>query len=231
MGDFGFSTDSSGTALNTFCGSPPYAAPELFCDEDYYGPPVDIWAMGVLLYFMLSGNMPFRGDTVPKLKEKILEGQYHMPNNLTPACKDLISGLLTRDVSERYTMDDICNSVWIRGNGHNNNAPCSSSHSGVGGSKSTLTASFNTEDTIDQEVLHSLQQLGIPISNTKQLFGEPRNPIAGAYRILLHRKHTAGLNSVIPKNGNSVSHEEKKVLVEEEMTTAGRRKSKFCIIL
>ncbi|VDO73180.1 unnamed protein product [Haemonchus placei] len=68
--DFGFSCmlPSAAEQLKTFCGSPPYAAPELFRDESYNGPKVDIWALGVLLHFMLIGVTPFRGETVPELK-------------------------------------------------------------------------------------------------------------------------------------------------------------------
>uniref|UniRef100_A0A8U8B159 non-specific serine/threonine protein kinase n=1 Tax=Geospiza parvula TaxID=87175 RepID=A0A8U8B159_GEOPR len=95
VGDFGFSTISKrDETLKTFCGSPPYAAPELFRDENYIGIYVDIWALGILLYFMMTGSMPFRADTVGKLKKCILEGTYTLPPCLSENCQKLIKGVL-----------------------------------------------------------------------------------------------------------------------------------------
>jgi len=76
VGDFGFSTTGyKGQLLTTFCGSPPYAAPELYRDEAYEGGPVDVWAMGVMLYFMTEGRLPFIGTSIPNLKRNILNGK------------------------------------------------------------------------------------------------------------------------------------------------------------
>lgn len=76
--------------LDTFCGSPPYAAPELFSDDHYIGGPVDIWALGVLVYFMVIGNMPFRAPTVPALRAAVLKGEFCLPSHLSLPCTRLI---------------------------------------------------------------------------------------------------------------------------------------------
>jgi serine/threonine protein kinase len=216
VGDFGFSTHSSGNMLDTFCGSPPYAAPELFADNCYQGELVDIWAMGVMLYYMLSGVMPFRGETIPKLKAKILEGKYNKLDCLTPVCQDLISGLLMKEPEERFIMEDIYSSMWLRtGSTAMELNPSKNSlltktnsrsklpilsrgdevvdSSAILGSASVsaLDASFDSDSdsTPDSEVLQNMESLGVPIACNNLLVGEPRNAIAGTYRILVHRKH------------------------------------------
>lgn len=97
LADFGFSTqliNGPWQHLDTFCGSPPYAAPELFSDDHYIGGPVDVWALGVLLYFMVVGNMPFRAPTVPALRSAVLKGDYTLPPQLTVPCDRVIQRIL-----------------------------------------------------------------------------------------------------------------------------------------
>ena len=239
VGDFGFSTQSKGNMLDTFCGSPPYAAPELFQDNSYQGELVDIWAMGVMLYYMVSGIMPFQGETIPQLKAKILNGKFTMPGGLTPVCQDLISGLLTNNPDERFVMDDIFGSMWLRTGStcielhpskrnlkHKTsskiNLPKISRDSGVvdtyaAGSTSALGASFSAEaeTTPDREVLLSMEMLGVPYSDESLLIGEPRNPIAGTYRILLHRKHLSELTEKNREGSDPITVQKRKKKISD----------------
>ncbi|KAK7884216.1 hypothetical protein WMY93_027339 [Mugilogobius chulae] len=113
LADFGLSNHfQKGTLLQTFCGSPLYAAPEIVQGLPYQGPEVDCWALGVLLYALVYGSMPFDGATPKILTEQITQGRYRRSHPPSDACA-LIDWLLTVCVEDRATVEDVANHWWV----------------------------------------------------------------------------------------------------------------------
>lgn len=78
--DFGLgNTWQKEVKLETFCGSPYYAAPEMIAATPYTGPEVDVWSMGVVLYAMVSGRLPFDSSCMRVLYNAIMNGDYSIP--------------------------------------------------------------------------------------------------------------------------------------------------------
>ncbi|XP_030368192.1 serine/threonine-protein kinase NIM1 [Strigops habroptila] len=182
VGDFGFSTVSKrDETLNTFCGSPPYAAPELFRDENYVGVYVDIWALGILLYFMTTGIMPFRADTVAKLKKCILEGTYSLPSCLSETCQKLIKGVLQPVPTKRYSVKLIMNSEWMQGIQY----PKPLQPFKLDPRYLSDISMLKEEDI---EVKNTLEDLGITEEHIQNNQGkDARSSVTGVYRIVLHK--------------------------------------------
>ena len=107
--DFGLSNSyKHGDLLNTPCGSPCFAAPEMLDGKKYNGLFTDIWSTGVVLYFMLSrGELPFNEEDRTKLYNKIKKCEFNMPNNISDIGKDIIMKLLERNPNKRIKIDEI----------------------------------------------------------------------------------------------------------------------------
>uniref|UniRef100_UPI0037E92E31 serine/threonine-protein kinase SIK3 homolog isoform X1 n=1 Tax=Semicossyphus pulcher TaxID=241346 RepID=UPI0037E92E31 len=115
IADFGFSNlFSQGQLLKTWCGSPPYAAPELFEGKEYDGPKVDIWSLGVVLYVLVCGALPFDGSTLQNLRARVLSGKFRIPFFMSTDCEYLIRHMLVLEPSRRLTMEQICKNKWMR---------------------------------------------------------------------------------------------------------------------
>lgn len=114
IADFGFSnTFSAGNKLDTFCGSPPYAAPELFQGKKYDGPEVDVWSLGVILYTLVSGSLPFDGQNLKELRERVLRGKYRIPFYMSTDCENLLKKFLVLNPARRGTLEMIMRDKWI----------------------------------------------------------------------------------------------------------------------
>ncbi|XP_044251523.1 serine/threonine-protein kinase MARK2 [Drosophila takahashii] len=114
IADFGFgNTFEPNVQLETFCGSPPYAAPELFRGMKYAGPEVDSWSLGVVLYTLVSGSLPFDGGNLKELRDRVLRGKYRVPYYITLDCENLIRKFLVLNPAKRTTLSAVMSDKWI----------------------------------------------------------------------------------------------------------------------
>jgi maternal embryonic leucine zipper kinase len=114
--DFGLCAKPKGgmeNLLRTCCGSPAYAAPELICGKSYLGAEADLWSMGVLLYALLCGYLPFDDDNINLLYKKIQQGKYELPAWLTADSSHLLADLLQVDPKKRITMQQLVFHPWV----------------------------------------------------------------------------------------------------------------------
>ncbi|KAI8970572.1 Pkinase-domain-containing protein, partial [Trametes punicea] len=114
LGDFGFTREfERGSLLETFCGTTGYAAPEMLMAKKYLGPEVDIWSLGVILYTLLTGTLPFDDDDERVMREKVIKGEYDDPEWLSDESRDLIRNILQVDPSKRLTIPQILTHPWF----------------------------------------------------------------------------------------------------------------------
>ncbi|XP_057584568.1 NUAK family SNF1-like kinase 2 [Hippopotamus amphibius kiboko] len=113
IADFGLSNlYHQGKFLQTFCGSPLYASPEIVNGKPYTGPEVDSWSLGVLLYILVHGSMPFDGQDHKTLVKQISNGAYRQPPKPSDAC-GLIRWLLMVNPTRRATLEDVASHWWV----------------------------------------------------------------------------------------------------------------------
>ncbi len=110
--DYGFSTCvPNEKKIKIFCGTPSYMAPEIVQKTEYCGPPADVWALGVLLFTILSGQFPYRGATDEALYDKICRADCSLlpevKEKLSPAAKDLLTRLFEIKAIDRPTACEI----------------------------------------------------------------------------------------------------------------------------
>lgn len=84
LGDFGFTREyEKGTYMETFCGTTGYASPEMLLGKKYLGPEVDVWSLGVILYCLLTGTLPFDDDDESVMRDMIIQDDFEDPEWLS----------------------------------------------------------------------------------------------------------------------------------------------------
>ncbi|XP_067849492.1 serine/threonine-protein kinase SIK1 isoform X2 [Heptranchias perlo] len=178
IADFGFGNFYKlGEPLSTWCGSPPYAAPEVFEGKEYEGPHLDVWSLGVVLYVLVCGSLPFDGPTLPVLRQRVLEGRFRIPFFLSEDCESLIRRMLVVDPAKRITVSQIKQHHWIQ-------AEVSLQEPLV---YSVKDYNSNLGD-YNQQVLGLMHSLGIDRQKTvESLQNSSYNHFAAIYYLLLER--------------------------------------------
>ncbi|KAJ1512887.1 Serine/threonine-protein kinase brsk1 [Coelomomyces lativittatus] len=183
IADFGMaSLQRKGKFLETSCGSPHYASPEIVRGTKYDGLLSDIWSSGVILFALLSGNLPFDDENIRRLLGKVKSGRYHMPSHLSDEAKDLVSRMLQVDPSHRIKMQEILDHPWF------NLAP-----KGIEAQASIFRNSGKAEPVkeVDAEILKSMMSLGWSDKDhlVKALKSNKANHEKAFYRLYYEHQH------------------------------------------
>ncbi|PRQ72453.1 Protein kinase-like domain-containing protein, partial [Rhodotorula toruloides] len=114
IADFGMAAlEREGRLLETSCGSPHYASPEIVAGENYHGSSSDIWSCGIILYALLTGVLPFGHADIRTLLSLVKRGEYYMPPELPRDAQDLLRRMLVVDPEKRIRMDEIRAHPWV----------------------------------------------------------------------------------------------------------------------
>jgi serine/threonine protein kinase len=173
--DFGLAAFfAPGKKLRVHCGSPSYAAPEIVGRKLYEGPPVDVWSLGVVLFAMLAGFLPFHSSTGNKqeLCQKIMAGTYNAPDYLSPSARDLLGRMLTVDPDARITLAEVAAHPWTRSSGPQWELPTTNCYSLSG------TTSASGSGGMHQQQQQQHQVVLIPHGGTSSGSGAASGPQA-----------------------------------------------------
>jgi len=196
--DFGLSnTYQEEQLLQTACGSPCYAAPEMIAGQMYAPPMVDIWSCGVILFALVCGYLPFEDQNHTELYKKILAAEYEMPNFISAEVADLIRCMLTTDPAERLKLDGIRQHAWYR--------------------QIPEASLRDREDTgnLDEDILEQLDSYGFPREYAmKCLKTNKHNHVTTTYHLIKEKRLRSKSQG---KNATS------QVIADLDATAAGER--------
>ncbi|KAF7204520.1 serine/threonine-protein kinase BRSK2 isoform X1 [Nothobranchius furzeri] len=185
IADFGMASLQVGDSLlETSCGSPHYACPEVIRGEKYDGRRADVWSCGVILFALLVGALPFDHDNLRQLLEKVKSGVFHMPHFIPPDCQSLLKGMIEVNPEKRLTLEAIQKHSWYQGG---RNEPCPEQPP----PRRVCVRRISSLTELDPDVLDSMHSLGCfrdRVKLTRDLQCEEENQEKMIYYLLLDRK-------------------------------------------
>uniref|UniRef100_A0A8C1PVE5 Si:dkey-16p21.7 n=1 Tax=Cyprinus carpio TaxID=7962 RepID=A0A8C1PVE5_CYPCA len=185
IADFGMASLQVGDSLlETSCGSPHYACPEVIRGEKYDGRRADVWSCGVILFALLVGALPFDHDNLRQLLEKVKSGVFHMPHFIPPDCQALLRGMIEVNPEKRFTLEEIQKHPWYQGG---RNEPCPEQPP----PRRVCVKRILSLTDLDPDVLESMHSLGCfrdRVKLTRDLQCEEENQEKLIYYLLLDRK-------------------------------------------
>ncbi|KAJ0060131.1 hypothetical protein NL108_003979, partial [Boleophthalmus pectinirostris] len=185
IADFGMASLQVGDSLlETSCGSPHYACPEVIRGEKYDGRRADVWSCGVILFALLVGALPFDHDNLRQLLEKVKSGVFHMPHFIPPDCQSLLKGMIEVNPEKRLTLECIQKHPWYQGS---RSEPCPEQPP----PRRVCVRRILSLTELDPDVLDSMHSLGCfrdRVKLTRDLQCEEENQEKLIYYLLLDRK-------------------------------------------
>ncbi|KAF2652246.1 kinase-like protein [Lophiostoma macrostomum CBS 122681] len=177
--DFGFTREYEGKTnyLQTWCGTVCYSAPEMLKGERYAGEKVDVWSLGIILYALLVGELPFDDDDETVTKMKILKEEPKYPEHFPQQAKELCQSLLSKRPILRPTLADILQNPWL-----SEHAPRQQEIL-----KLQQPPPFSTD--LEKEVLQRMRAAGVDIDLViENVLAQRCDSLAGWWALLLEKE-------------------------------------------
>lgn len=177
--DFGFTREYEGKAsyLQTFCGTVCYSAPEMLKGEKYAGEKVDVWSLGVILYALLCGELPFDDDDDNVTRTKILSSEPKWPDHITPDARSLMGILLSKRPLLRPALSDILTHPFLAEHAPQQQAIL----------KLQQPAPFTT--SLEKETLERMRSAGVDIDQViENVLARRCDALAGWWSLLIEKE-------------------------------------------
>ncbi|XP_066206307.1 sperm motility kinase 3A-like [Saccopteryx leptura] len=208
--DFGLGRKVEKDELKTYCGTKWFMAPEMLQCRTYEGRKVDIWGLGVILFQMVTGELPFKDRDLTKVKKKIMAGKFTIPGFLSVECQALLKKLMALNPSERSAAEEILKDPWV------NN-----------GQKEHLKPYGDVpRGNLDPEIVEQMIRMGFQLRDIyKALSEQSYNHIMGTYLLVeawnYQRKSYTVLIRPCPQTRDIILPSPQASVVEDSVTTLG----------